>query len=191
MSHTELGAALLHAARSTLDRAFGHGNGEPARVPVLDAPGATFVTLTQHGDLRGCVGTLDAHRSLREDVTENTLSAAFHDPRFEPLAASEWPHTRIEVSLLTPPVPLPVADEQELWQRLQPGIDGVVLAWHGKRATFLPQVWERLAEPRIFVEALKRKAGMDAAFWDDDIAIARYLVTKYREPATQRWFPSR
>ena len=182
MPHTELGPALLRAARTTLDRAFGSAVGESARVPALDAPGATFVTLTQHGELRGCVGTLDAHRSLQQDVEENTLSAAFRDPRFEPLAAFELAHTRIEVSLLTPPVALPVDGEDDLVQRLRPGVDGVVLKWRGQRATFLPQVWEKLADPRDFVQALKRKAGLDPAYWDDDVAVSRYLVSKFHEP---------
>jgi len=182
MPHTELGPALLRAARTTLDRAFGSADGESARVPALDAPGATFVTLTQHGELRGCVGTLDAHRSLQQDVEENTLSAAFRDPRFEPLAAFELAHTRIEVSLLTPPIALPVEGEDDLVQRLRPGVDGVVLKWRGQRATFLPQVWETIPDPRAFIRALKRKAGLPEGFWSPTLNVSRYTVTKWAEP---------
>src|SRR4029453_278835 len=99
----------------------------PNGVPALHERGATFVTLIQHGELRGCVGAIDAHRSLQQDVEETTLWAAFRDPRFEPLSAAELRSTRIEVSLLTPAVPLPVDDEAELLRALRPGMDGLFI----------------------------------------------------------------
>ena len=181
MSGTDLGGALLATARDALDGAFGLGRAAAPRLDALEAHGATFVTLTQRGELRGCIGTLEAHRSLREDVAENALAAAFRDPRFVPLAAAELDFTRIEVSLLAPATPLPVDSERELLARLQPGVDGVVLAWRGRRATFLPQVWEQLPDPRDFVGALKRKAGLSAAFWDEHVRVSRYTVAKFRE----------
>jgi AmmeMemoRadiSam system protein A len=182
MAPTELGAALLHVARRCLARAFDRGIAAADRRAVLEEQGATFVTLRQHGDLRGCIGTLEAHRPLRQDVEENTLSAAFRDPRFAPLAAREFDITSIEVSLLSAPVPLPIGGEDDLLQRLRPGVDGVVLAWRERRATFLPQVWDTLAEPRDFIAALKHKAGLAAGFWADDIRVSRYTVDKYEEP---------
>jgi AmmeMemoRadiSam system protein A len=182
MSGTDLGGALLATARDALDRAFDGSALAAPRFEVLEAHGATFVTLTQQGDLRGCVGTLEAHRPLREDVAENALAAAFRDPRFAPLAVEELDRTRIEVSLLSPPAPLPVAGERDLLARLRPGVDGVVLAWRGRRATFLPQVWEQLPDPQAFLAALKRKAGLASSFWDERIRIARYTVAKFREP---------
>jgi AmmeMemoRadiSam system protein A len=181
MDPTELGRALLATSRRTLEQAFGATRAAPLDHAALDRPGATFVTLTQHGGLRGCIGTLEAHRSLREDVAENTLNAALRDPRFAPLAAAEVELTRIEVSLLQPAVPLPVADEDDLLRRLRPGTDGVVLAFRGRRATFLPQVWDGLREPREFVRALKRKAGLAADFWHEEIRVSRYAVSKFRE----------
>jgi AmmeMemoRadiSam system protein A len=185
MPHTELGGALLRTARAALERAFARASAAPAdRHAGLDEHGATFVTLTQNGELRGCIGTLEAHRPLRRDVEENALAAAFRDPRFTPLATAEFEITRIEVSLLSAPAPLPIADEPDLLHRLRPGVDGVVLAWRGRRATFLPQVWESLAEPREFVAALKHKAGLGVGFWADDIRISRYTVDKFKEPAT-------
>lgn len=185
MPRTELGGALLQTARQALERAFAHASAAPAdRHAALDEHGATFVTLTQHGELRGCIGTLEAHRPLRRDVEENALAAAFRDPRFAPLATAEFEITRIEVSLLSPPAPLPIADESDLLRRLRPGVDGVVLAWRGRRATFLPQVWESLAEPRDFIAALKRKAGLGVGFWADDIHVSRYTVDKFKEQET-------
>jgi AmmeMemoRadiSam system protein A len=187
MPSTDLGSALLQTARHALAQAFRRAGGTaPGAHAALGALGATFVTLTQAGELRGCIGTLEAHRPLRHDVEQNALSAAFHDPRFAPLAADEYEITRIEVSLLTAPVPLPVADEDDLLRKLRPGVDGIVLAWRGRRATFLPQVWDTLAEPRDFVAALKQKAGLGARFWADDLSVSRYAVDKFREPEPHR-----
>ena len=185
MPNTELGSALLTAARHALVRAFGKqpiGNRYHA---VLDAPGATFVTLTQLGELRGCVGTLEPRRSLQQDVEQNAYAAAFLDPRFAPLAVAELSYTRIEVSLLSIPTPLSFSDEEDLLQRLRPGIDGVVLEWRGKRATFLPQVWDSLADPREFIAALKQKAGVTPNFWHDGIRVSRYAVNKWKELEAQ------
>ena len=181
MAPTELGGALLRTARRALDAAFGAACAAAVTHAALDRQGATFVTLTQQGELRGCIGTLEAHRPLRQDVEANTLNAAFRDPRFAPLAAAELALTRIEISLLCAPVPLPIAGEDDLLRQLRPGVDGVVLAFGGRRATFLPQVWECLPEPRDFIAALKRKTGLAAGFWHDDVRVARYAVSKFRE----------
>jgi AmmeMemoRadiSam system protein A len=187
MPPTDLGSALLDTARAALATAFDRaGAATTGHHAALEAHGATFVTLTQYGELRGCIGTLEAHRPLRLDVEENALAAAFRDPRFAPLAAAEFEITRVEVSLLSAPVPLPIADEDDLLRRLRPGVDGVVLAWRGRRATFLPQVWDALAEPRDFVAALKRKAGLGAAFWAEDVRISLYTVDKFSEPEPHR-----
>jgi AmmeMemoRadiSam system protein A len=182
MAPTDLGPALLHVARRALAGAFDRKIAAADDHPVLGEPGATFVTLRQHGDLRGCIGTLEAHRPLRQDVEQNTLSAAFRDPRFAPLAARELDITGIEVSLLSAPIPLPVAGEDDLLRQLRPGVDGVVLAWRDRRATFLPQVWDTLEEPRDFIAELKRKAGLSAGFWGDEIRVSRYTVDKFKEP---------
>jgi AmmeMemoRadiSam system protein A len=186
MAATELGPALLHVARRALAGAFDRGIAAAPRHAMLEEEGATFVTLRQHGDLRGCIGTLDAHRPLWHDVEDNTLSAAFRDPRFAPLAARELDITAIEVSLLSAPRPLPIAGEDDLLAQLRPGVDGVVLAWRGRRATFLPQVWDTLALPRDFIAALKDKAGLAPGFWADDIRVSRYTVAKFKELEADR-----
>ncbi|MCL2652508.1 MAG: AmmeMemoRadiSam system protein A [Propionibacteriaceae bacterium] len=147
----------------------------------LDAPGAAFVTLTQNAQLRGCIGSLVAHRALRDDVTSNARAAAFDDPRFMPLAADELVHTRIEVSVLSAPAPMPFASRQGALAQLRPGIDGVILGAGGRRATFLPQVWDELPEPEVFIAHLFRKAGLPPNYWGDDVTISRYTVTAFLE----------
>jgi AmmeMemoRadiSam system protein A len=133
-------------------------------------------------ELRGCVGTLTAHRPLREDVQDNARAAAFHDNRFPPLRPEELPEIRFEVSLLTPPVPLPrYATEAEAIARLRPGQDGVVLDMQGHRATYLPQVWEQIPDPETFLASLKNKAGLPKDFWSPEVRLSVYGVEKWKE----------
>jgi AmmeMemoRadiSam system protein A len=181
----ELGNALLRLARGAIAGRFGLPEGENPDNPDLDRLGATFVTLTQAGQLRGCMGTLEAYRPLRRDVQENALAAAFRDPRFYPLGQDELPRTRVEVSLLTVPEPFDFRDEADALAKLRPGIDGLILMHGDHRATFLPQVWDSLPDPRRFMAELKRKAGLPGDFWNEKVALARYGVTKWKEPEPQ------
>ena len=154
--------------------------------PALSRPGATFVTLhTADGELRGCVGRLEANRALGEDVRANARAAAFHDNRFAPLRAHEWHGLRVEVSLLDAPEPLAVRSEAEALAALRPGVDGVVFEWHDVRATFLPQMWEQLPHPARFFAALKRKAGLPANFWAADVQLSRYRVRSFKDHTPQ------
>lgn len=147
----------------------------------LQEKAATFVTLTKHGQLRGCIGSLEARRSLLEDVTENAKSAAFRDPRFSPLTADEFDDIEIEVSLLSPSQAMTFSSETEALTQLQPGVDGIVFEYGPYRSTFLPQVWEQLPKPADFMANLKMKAGLPADFWHDDVRLKRYHVSKWRE----------
>ncbi len=183
---SDRGAVLLRLARTAIGQALGRQAGAVPGDAWLDEKGATFVTLTQGGRLRGCIGSLEAHRSLAEDVRENARSAAFRDPRFPPLGAEELDSTRIEVSLLSPMEPMPVQSEADALARLRPGIDGVLLEWRGHRGTFLPQVWDELPAPRDFLAQLKLKAGLAADFWSDEIRLHRYHVTKWSEPGSRQ-----
>ncbi|SBT06343.1 AMMECR1 domain protein [Candidatus Accumulibacter aalborgensis] len=176
-----LGNALLRIARNAIGERFGIAAQAVATLPELAEPAATFVTLTQNGQLRGCIGSLEAHRPLGIDVAENALAAAFRDHRFQPLGEDEFPRTRVEVSLLTPAEPFPVASEADALARLRPGIDGLILSYERRRATFLPQVWESLPDPRHFMAQLKLKAGLPADFWHQQLALARYEVRKWKE----------
>lgn len=174
------GRELPQAARRTVPEAA-------ADAAWLDAPGASFVTLTSGrapgGALRGCIGSLGARRPLREDVEANAVAAALHDPRFAPLTARELDETVVEVSVLSAPAALPAADEAELLARLRPGVDGVVLSACGRRATFLPQVWEQLPDPADFLARLRRKAGLPADYWGRDVVVETYTVTAWQEAA--------
>ncbi len=164
MPEGELGRALLTIARSAIAARLELPRAGEPRAPALLEPAATFVTLRRDGELRGCIGTLEPVRPLGVDVRENAVAAAFRDPRFPPLAVAEFEATSIEVSLLSAAERVVFDDEEDLLARLRPGIDGVILEFAGRRATFLPQVWEALADPREFVAALKRKAGWPAGF---------------------------
>ena len=149
--------------------------------PWLDTPGAAFVTLTQQGALRGCIGSLTAYRSLREDVAANAVNAAVRDPRFPPLTADELPDTHIEVSVLSASEPYPFTDRADALSRLRPGVDGLILEYGSHRGTFLPQVWDSLSEPDEFLAHLVRKAGLPAGWWDDGAGLSRYSVKAFEE----------
>jgi AmmeMemoRadiSam system protein A len=184
----ERGRVLLALARQAIAAALGEA--EPAAAvpeaqlwaPWLRAPGACFVTLTQQGRLRGCIGSVRARRPLADDVRSNALAAALSDPRFPPLTAPELAATRIEVSLLSAASPLPSASEEEALAALRPGNDGVILECGGDaHATFLPQVWETLPSPRDFLAHLKHKAGLPDDFWSPDLRLYRYTVARWEE----------
>ncbi|MDX8390979.1 MAG: AmmeMemoRadiSam system protein A [Mariprofundaceae bacterium] len=142
---------------------------------------ASFVSLHKNSALRGCIGSLAAHRPLIEDVTSNAVAAAFHDPRFTPLTADEFDMINIEVSLLSLPEKLLFANETELLDQLRPHIDGLILAYGNQRATFLPQVWAQLPKAQQFLAHLKQKAGLPPDFWHPDIEISRYTVEAFSE----------
>ena len=177
----DLGESLLRLARNAIGERFGLAPRPVAERPEWREPGASFVTLTQQGELRGCIGSLEAWRALAEDVAANARAAAFRDPRFTPLGADELARTRIEVSQLTPAQPLSFRDEADALAQLRPHIDGVILSAGRHRATFLPQVWEQLPEPAVFLAHLKRKAGLAADDWAADLCLDRYAVKKWRE----------
>ncbi len=140
----------------------------------LAEPGASFVTLRAAGELRGCIGSLAARRALGLDVAANGRAAALDDRRFPPLGSHELAQLAIEISLLTPPEALPVCSRRELLAALTPGVDGLVLEEAGRRATFLPAVWEQLPDPEAFVSQLERKAGLGAGGWSPERRLYRY-----------------
>lgn len=169
------GTVLLEAARRTLEEVTLDSKIPLEAVlapyipydPALAEPRAVFITLTtrQEDTLRGCTGTLGARLPLIEEVAYSTRNTAFRDPRFAPVQASEVPFLRIEVSILTPPRPLPYATPQELVESLTPGVDGVTLMYKERRATLLPQVWENIPDPANFLAALCKKMGLPEDLW--------------------------
>lgn len=142
---------------------------------------ATFVTLKHQGRLRGCIGTLEAHRPLVVDVAEHAYAAAFRDPRFPPLSAAELPELEIEISILSAPEPLHFKNEAELLRSLRPGVDGLILEDHGRRGTFLPSVWESLPQREEFLRQLKVKCGLPPDYWSPTLRAYRYTSTHIGE----------
>jgi uncharacterized protein len=172
-------ATATEAIESRLERRAAAAPATEHLPPALRASRASFVTLTLEGALRGCCGSLEARRPLATDVWSNAQASAFHDPRFEPLERWEWARVHLELSVLSQLERVIVRDEAELLARLVPGSDGLVLAWRGSRATFLPKVWRQLREPGEFVAHLKRKAGWSEDFWAADVEVWRYGTEEF------------
>lgn len=148
--------------------------------PELAQNGAVFVTLNLHGSLRGCIGSLVAYRPLIDDLIDNARSAAFKDPRFYPLSMQEFDEVEIEVSLLSLPKALEYSSIADLKSKVRPGIDGVVLTLHGRRATFLPQVWDELPLFDLFFSHLCQKAGVESNCLEAHPKIELYQVEKIK-----------
>ena len=140
---------------------------------------ATFVTLNIEGDLRGCIGTLEAYRPLVVDIAHNAYAAAFSDPRFAPLGPAEYEQLDYHISVLSDTSPMQFASEADLLSQIRPGIDGLVLEDNGYRGTFLPSVWEQLPEREAFLAHLKQKAGLPASYWSDTLKVSRYTVESF------------
>ena len=169
---------LLVLARAAITHGLQHSNiihidwtQQPA---AYHTPRASFVTLQRHGELRGCIGHLEAVQAVGQDVVENAFRAAFRDPRFPPLTTAEYADIHVHISLLTPAEAMQFTSEQDLIAQLQPGEDGLILAYHGHRATFLPSVWEILPQANQFLGHLKLKAGLAADFWSPQLQVWRY-----------------
>ncbi|QSI75088.1 MULTISPECIES: AmmeMemoRadiSam system protein A [Niveibacterium] len=178
---TENGSLLVAHARHAIASRLGLDFPEPDDAPALHKPGAAFVTLTHFGRLRGCIGSLTPQRALGEDIAANAAAAAFHDPRFPPVAPNEWGDLQVEVSVLGPTEWRVCATEADAIAWIRPGVDGVILEYGAHRATFLPQVWESLSEPSQFLTELRRKAGMRLEHWPDTMHVGRYQVEKFHD----------
>lgn len=174
---------LLRVAADSIQ--YGLQQGKPWTPSIADYPTsvrmarACFVSLRLENELRGCIGSLEPHRPLLLDVAYNAFAAAFHDPRFTPLQAVEFAALEIEISVLSPPVPLNFASESDLLEQLRPGVDGLILTTPGHSGTFLPSVWESLPNPTAFLAQLKRKAGLETTFWSADIQVQRYTSESF------------
>jgi MEMO1 family protein len=171
----DAGTLLLGIARGAIEQHLFGTAPVGGNAAWLRQPGASFVTLLKAGELRGCIGSLEATRSLGADVAENALGAAFRDPRFPALSAEEWPQCEVEVSLLSTPRRLQFADEPGLLSQIVPGEDGLILEADGRRATFLPQVWASVPDKRAFLAELALKAGVSP-----DTALMRCTIYRYR-----------
>lgn len=177
---------LLRLAREAMENAV-----RGKKLPPLDNSsltshlrenGASFVTLTINGDLRGCIGALEAYQPLVEDVREHAIAAALEDPRFHPVDESELSRIRLEVSRLTAPYPLEYSSSEELRAKLRPHVDGVILKDDYRRATFLPQVWEKIPNPVDFLDHLCAKMGAKPNLWQSmKMQVYVYQVDEFHE----------
>jgi AmmeMemoRadiSam system protein A len=177
---------LMRLAREALQAAV-----TGSRLPPLDlkgfserlgSPGATFVTLTRRGALRGCIGALQAQIPLAEDVRQHAVAAALDDFRFPPVQPNELDQIEIEVSVLTEPEPLRYDGPEDLIRRLRPDVDGVILTSGAHRATFLPQVWEKVPAPELFLDMLCEKAGLPDNSWrEGHLQVSTYQVESFHE----------
>lgn len=170
MSLTELHRRqLLDVAAKSIDHGLRHGTCWPVALngfdPELREIRATFVTLEMRGHLRGCIGTLEPHWPLVEDVSRHAFAAAFEDTRFMPVSPGERPDLEIHISILSPARPLPCEGERDLISKLKAGVHGLILDDGRRRATFLPSVWEDLDNPAEFVRHLKQKGGWSDGQW--------------------------
>ena len=181
MLPADAGSVLLPLARAAIADELGVPLAAGAEADWLSHSGASFITLKQRGELRGCIGTLEAHRALGADVRANAVAAAFRDPRFKPLRPDEFATISVEVSVLSAVESMAFRDEDDALAQLRPAVDGVIFQYGYHRSTFLPQVWEDLADPRIFMGNLKHKAGLPPDFWDPAVKLSRYTVAKWRE----------
>ena len=177
------GATLLQLARETLAHRFSGTNPPHSLVePEFLNKRAVFVTLTIEGKLRGCIGNLIPVGSLWEGVRDNAINAAFHDHRFDPLPVDELDSVTIEISVLTTPKKLPHRGGEDLLDKLRVGVDGVILKKDGRSATFLPQVWDQLITPELFLDHLCNKAGLAKESWRaEDVSIETYQVESFSE----------
>lgn len=175
---------LLDLARRSIRHGVEQGTALPMKLDALPASlrreGACFVTLTRHGQLRGCIGSLQPRRPLAEDAVNNAWAAAFCDDRFAPLLAEELESLSIHLSVLGPLAPIEVGSESALLSILRRGVDGVVVEQGNRRSTFLPQVWEHFVDARDFLRALRRKAGLPDAY-DPRARYFRYSVEEFGE----------
>lgn len=191
------GFELCRWARASIGAALGGPQAEPPPREWAAHPGACFVTLrwargaasaaerhpAAEPELQGCIGSLEAHRSLSEDVAANAVAAALRDPRGRTLRLTHLGHLDVEVSVLSPLTLLAVAGEPAAIAALRPHTDGVLLRGAGRRGTFLPQVWESFPDPGEFLRQLKRKAGLPALGWEPSYQLFRYTVQKWHSPA--------
>ena len=174
-----LGPTLIGLVEHSI--VFGLDSGQPPHVatdaslpPLLAAPGAAFVTLRRGGALRGCIGSAVATRPLIIDVVQHAFNAAFRDSRFPRLDWLELAGLSLSVSVLTPPVPMLIASEADLLTQLRPGVDGLIIEDHGRRALFLPSVWEELEDPQQFLMALRLKAGLPITHFSPELRAQRF-----------------
>lgn len=180
----QLRRKLLSLARKTLENEFNHSKHQLDKnnIPELQDVRGLFVTLMLKGNLRGCIGRIEAHHSLYQNTIDLSKSAAFEDHRFEPLTAKELSKVIIEISILSEPREIEGLTSYEKILKIKPKKDGVILSAEGKNATFLPQVWDSIPIREDFISDLCRKANLPRNYWQsNDMKISVYQVEHFHE----------
>lgn len=181
--------ALCKVARQAIGMAIRNGSPPQVNVGSYNTPlrthARTFVTLEENGRLRGCIGSYFPQRALVEDVAVNAAKAAISDPRFKPVTEAEAAKLDLTIAILSTPIRIQAPDEAGVLAALQPDVHGLILQGSGKQAIFLPKVWESLPEPRAFIRALKRKAGLAEDAWPADMRAFRYTVESFKAPPAE------
>jgi AmmeMemoRadiSam system protein A len=183
MYNPEQRKRLLQLASDSIEWGLKHGKPLPVSLDefeqALQQDRACFVTLHENNQLRGCIGTLEAHQPLVKDISDNAFNAAFRDPRFNALQAEEKDRLKLSISVLTPSTAMTFSSEQDLIEQIEPGVDGLILQDGYRRGTFLPSVWEQLPDKKQFLQHLKLKAGLAADHWSDSIQVSRYHTESF------------
>lgn len=170
-----------NSIQSSLEQKNGISKYEAVKLfPEFVLPRATFITLKKDGHLRGCIGSLVAHRELFDDLVTNAKKAAFEDPRFRPVTIDELPNISLEVSLLTPPTLVPYENIDDLKSKIIVGVDGIILRQGNNQATFLPQVWEDIKDFDTFFTHLCQKARLDGNCLANHPQIYKYQAEKIK-----------
>lgn len=171
---------LLDLSHQSIEYGIKHNDLMPINLnnfpAELVAKRACFVTLELNNNLRGCIGSLQAHRPLVSDVIYNAYTAAFNDPGFQPLTQAKFREIKLSISVLSTPEPIKFSSEEDLLTKIRPNIDGLILTAGDNSGTFLPAVWEDLPEKKEFLQNLKLKAGLAANYWSKSIKIERYVT---------------
>ena len=177
MSHPERGPILIDWARASITQALGGPEAVPPDWAWMEERRGTFVTLRWKivGELHGCIGNLGSDRTIVDDVAANAVAAALRDPRSEPIALGDLPDLHVEVSLLTPLERIADLDA------IRPGVDGIVLSWQDRRATFLPIMWQTFPDQATFVAQLERKAGIPRGTDRGELQLWRYTAERFEE----------
>lgn len=170
---------VIDVCKKSILAGFNHQSPKLENIPaVFASEGACFVTLEKQGNLRGCIGSILAHRSLIDDLVKNAQNSAFSDPRFQPLRQEEFDELEIDVSLLSEPEKMEFEDEIDLLNQIRQNIDGIIIKERNYQAVYLPSVWEQLPDKILFLNSLKVKAGLSENYFSQTFEAYRF-TTEY------------
>ena len=172
---------MLKLVRDVISSKFNKSEVITNHTPVFDEDGACFVTLKKFGNLRGCIGSIIAHRPLIEDLVVHSKNSAYHDPRFKPVEENEIKDLKINISLLSKPKPIEFSNEEDLLNKIIPNIDGIIIKDKGYQAVYLPSVWEELPDKEVFLKSLKMKAGLSPDYFSKTFEAYRFRAEYIEE----------